>query len=121
MATRSAVGPGAGNGNGILRAMKTWTVVLSAEPETDWFSVSCPAMPGALSAGHGREQALENMRQSMRGWYEAALESGFGPRDETPELVAGWIREILQDRIEEGWDLVLQTATVALNVPVAVG
>ena len=98
--------------------MKTYTVVLSPEPDTDWYSVSCPAMPGAVSQGHGREEALRNMQESITGWYEVAIENGNGPLEETPELIAAWIRDILQDRVEEGWDLCLETVPLEL-APVA--
>lgn len=45
-----------------------YTVVLSPEPEGAWYSVTCPAMPGAVSQGRTREEALENIVESMMAW-----------------------------------------------------
>ena len=42
--------------------VKTYTVVLSPELEGG-FSVSCPAMPGALSQGATRDEALANIAE----------------------------------------------------------
>ncbi len=94
-------------------------MILSPEPPGDGFAVICPAMPGAVSQGDTREEALLNMTESMTLWLEVAVEDGFGPREETPELVAEGIAEVLGWRAEEGWDLLIETATldVAVGAP----
>ncbi len=78
-------------------------------------------MPGAVSQGHGREDALRNMQESMEGWLETALEDGWTPAEESPSLVAAWIGQILDDRAAEGWDLRVETATIVpkLTAPVS--
>ena len=99
--------------------MKTYTVVLSPEPDSDWYSVSCPAMPGAVSQGHGREDALRNTQESMTGSYEVGLENGVTPLEESPALVAEHIEFILSWKAEEGWPLVVETAPLSIGQAVA--
>ena len=101
--------------------VKAYTVVLSPNPDSHWISVSCPAMPGAVSQGKTRAEALRNMQESMGGWYEVAREQGFQPLEETPELVGEWVKEILQDRVEEGWDLRVETTSLTPTIAVPVG
>ncbi len=99
--------------------MKSYTVVLSPDPEMGGYSVSVPAMPGAVSQGESREEALANIRESMELWLEVTREQGDDALPETPELVANQIRRILGFRAEEGWDLLVETALVTPFVAVA--
>ena len=92
--------------------MKGYTVVLSPDPVDGGYSVSCPAMPGAHSQGDSRDEALANIREAMEGWAEAAAERGFGPLDETPQLIADEVAFVLGYRAEEGWNMVVETAVV---------
>jgi hypothetical protein len=78
-------------------------------------------MPGAVSQGETRAEALRNMQESMGGWYEVGREQGFEPLEETPELVGEWVKEILQDRVEEGWDLRVETTSLTPTIAVPVG
>lgn len=94
--------------------MKTYTVVLSPEPDTDWYSVSVPALPGALSQGLGRPEALRNIQEAMEGWLEGGEAV---PEIETPELIAEAIQFVLTWKAEEGWPLVVET--VQVSVPFA--
>ncbi|MGK2964176.1 MAG: type II toxin-antitoxin system HicB family antitoxin [Tepidiformaceae bacterium] len=99
--------------------MRSYTVVLSPDPGGG-YSVTCPAMPGAASQGDSREESLANIVEAMTGWYEVAVEGGFGPRDETAGLVAAWIADILTDRAEESWPLLVETAIVSIGSVAAV-
>jgi antitoxin HicB len=76
--------------------MKSYTVVLSPDPNMGGFSVSVPAMPGALSQGDSREEALANIQEAMEGWLEVTRERGADALTETPELVAADIGETLR-------------------------
>lgn len=40
--------------------------------EDGWWVVECPSLPGCVSQGRTREEAIENMREAIRG-YVAAL------------------------------------------------
>jgi predicted RNase H-like HicB family nuclease len=96
----------------------SFTVILS--PEQGYgYSVHCPAMPGAVSQGENREDALRNIAEAMEGWLDVATERGFGPLIETPELVAEGIARILGFRAEEGWPLTIETTVVQLPVAIA--
>jgi predicted RNase H-like HicB family nuclease len=94
--------------------MKTYTVVLSPEPDTDWYSVSCPALPGAISQGEGRDEALRNIHESMQGWLEVAEQNGAEILEETPELIAAEVAFVLSWKAEEGWPLVVETVPVVV-------
>jgi predicted RNase H-like HicB family nuclease len=99
--------------------MKAYTVVLSPEPESTRYSVSCPAMPGLATQGEDRDDALRNAREAMELWLEVATEHGEQAIPETPELIAEQIEFVLSWKAEEGWPLLLETAQVAVSVPVA--
>ena len=94
-------------------------MVLSPDPNAGGFSVSCPAMPGAHSQGDSREETLANIAEAMTLWMEVADEDGYGPRVETPELIATEIAFVLEFRAEEGWPLIVETAEVQIPVAVA--
>ncbi len=98
--------------------MRTYTVVLSPDQESGGYSVSVPALPGAISEGDTREQALANIREAMEGWLEIALEEGYDGLVETPELILEDVAFIFGWRTEEGWPLLVETALVSVAVPV---
>ena len=51
--------------------MKSRVIV---EPdESGWFVAECPALPGCISQGKTRDEALENIQDAMAG-YIASLE-----------------------------------------------
>lgn len=99
--------------------MKAYTVVLSPEPDSDWYSITCPALPGAVSQGKGREEALRNIQEAMEGWLDVARENGALVLEETPDLISAEIAFVLGWKSEEGWPLIVETAQVALREPVA--
>ncbi len=90
---------------------KGYTVVLSPDPGGLWTAL-CPAMPGAIAEADSRERSLAVMADLMASWLAAAVDDGYGPLPETPEMVAAKVAEVLADRAEEGWDLVVETAVV---------
>jgi predicted RNase H-like HicB family nuclease len=92
--------------------VKTYTVVLSPELEGG-YSVSCPAMPGAVSQGDTRDDALANIAEAMAAWYEVAAEYGDGPLEETVQVVAEQVAFVLGWKAEEGWPLLVETAAAA--------
>lgn len=99
--------------------MKTYTVVLSPEPDSDWYSVSVPAMPGLSTQGDDREDALRMAIDAMKLWLEVSLEDGAKPLEETPELIAEAIQFVLTWKAEEGWPLIVETIQLSVPVPVA--
>ena len=91
--------------------MKAYTVVLSPDPDGG-YSVSCPAMPGAVSQGETREETLANIAEAMGLWLEVAADDGYAPLDEHPALIAKEVEFVLGWRAEEGLDLLVETAVV---------
>ena len=85
-------------------------------PECGGYSVFCPAMPGAVSQGDSRDEALANIIEAMEGWMEVGAERDDPPLVETPELIADMIREVLEDRAEEELEPIVETASVQVRV-----
>jgi predicted RNase H-like HicB family nuclease len=52
--------------------MANYHVVLHQSEEG--FSVSCPGLPGCFSQGATEEEAIENIRDAIRGYLEVAEE-----------------------------------------------
>ena len=46
------------------------------EPDEDGFSVWVPALPGCISQGDTREEALANIREAIQAYVESALRHG---------------------------------------------
>jgi predicted RNase H-like HicB family nuclease len=99
--------------------MKAYTVILSPDPDVGGYTIVCPAMPGAVTEGDTREGAHRSMSEVMANWLEVAHEDGYDAREETLELVATEIASVLDDRIEAGWDMTIETThlTPAQAVP----
>lgn len=70
------------------------TVIL-VPSEDESVDVYVPTMPGCLSTGRTRAEALEHAKEAMAGWLEAEAIVGRGPLPETPEIVAGAVAEAL--------------------------
>ena len=55
--------------------------VLIEQDEDGVFVVEVPALPGCISQGKTREEALVNIREAIAGWLEVSREFG----DSIPE------------------------------------
>lgn len=53
----------------------TFTVTLERDEDGAWV-VECPAIPGCVSQGKTRQEALENIRDAIRLCLEARAERG---------------------------------------------
>lgn len=42
--------------------------VVIEQDEAGWFVVECPALPGCMSQGKTREEAIENIKDAIAGW-----------------------------------------------------
>lgn len=47
-----------------------WQVVLEVDPQTGDWAVWCPALPGCVSAGETKEEALENIKEAIELYLE---------------------------------------------------
>ena len=103
-----------------------YTVIL-APGEEGWVPASVPAMPGCVSQGQGRDEALSNVREAITGWLEVEAEQGRGPLDETPAVVAAGVAEALEiiDEMRQAAELPpdagydLELVTVEMRRPAA--
>lgn len=57
--------------------------VIIEKDEDGYFVVSCPALPGCHSQGKTREEALENIKEAIRGCIESRLANGEPVPEET--------------------------------------
>ena len=103
---------------------KKLTVIL--EPEEDGgYSVHCPALPGCVSQGEDRQDALGNIMEAIVLVLEAlesddllavrvheALRGEKPPPFESPDVLADEIREVLKARHEDGLPLTIETVQV---------
>jgi predicted RNase H-like HicB family nuclease len=99
-------------------AIMRFTVIL--EPEEEGYSVHCPALPGCVSQGDSREEALTNIREAIEGILAVREKHCIPLLEETPELVAREIRRCLEDRKAEGLPLTIETEEVEVSPRVAV-
>ncbi len=95
-----------------------FTVIL--EPEEIGYSIQCPALPGCVSQGDSREEALSNIREAIEGILALREKHNMPFPKETPELMAKEIRCCLEDRRAEGLPLTIETEEVEVSPKVAV-
>ena len=92
---------------------RRFTVVM--EPEEDGsYSVHCPALPGCVSQGDTREEALENIQEAILLVLAVMDEDGTPVPAETPEVITEEIRHILKAREEDSLPLTVETIQVEL-------
>ena len=70
--------------------MGRYTVLLIPDTEDGGYVVKVPALPGCVTQGDTREEAVENAKDVIEVWIEAALAAGETVPAEVlpPELVA---------------------------------
>ena len=94
------------------------TVILA--PEADGgYSVVCPAVPGCVSQGDSRDEALANIREAILLCLDVRREQGLPAPKETPAIIAEEIEACLKDRAEEGLALTIETQEVEVETQVA--
>ena len=104
--------------------IKKFTVILEPEEEGE-YSVHCPALPGCVSQGEDRQDALANIKEAIELVLETleqenlvavrvkeALTGENPPPFETPDVVAHEIGEVLKARHEDGLPLTIETVQV---------
>ena len=103
-----------------------YTVILVPDP-AGGFSALAPAMPGCVSQGDTFEQALDNVREAMRGWLGVEAARGQRPLEETRDVVLDGVRQALEivdemrdaGEVPPDWPDDLRLTTVVLEQPVA--
>ena len=54
---------------------RKYTVVLQVDPDGGYVAI-VPALPGCVSQGNSRKEALDNIREAAELWIEDCVESG---------------------------------------------
>ena len=82
--------------------MKSYGEVLAGEAKEDWsmklqvvveqdeagyYAAEVPALPGCLSQGKTREEAIANVKEAVEGWFEVMEAKGAGDASQTVEVV----------------------------------
>lgn len=103
------------------------TVVL-VPADAVWIAALVPTMPGCVSQGRNRAEALANIREAMAGWLEIESEYGRAPLPETSGLVLDAVASALRTcdemrnagelPVEHSYDLEL-VGVIPLALPVA--
>ena len=58
------------------RRMMKYTVVLEADSEGEGYTVTVPVLPGCISEGATKEEALDNIREAIQGFIEGLQKAG---------------------------------------------
>lgn len=60
--------------------------IIITSGENGWIIAECPALPGCISQGKTREEAISNIREAIEGCIMARKEMGLPPVEEITEL-----------------------------------
>lgn len=52
-----------------------WRVAI-AEGEDGWFVVECPALPGCISQGRTRQEAIANITEAIQAYLKSLRDAG---------------------------------------------
>ena len=62
-----------------------YTIVLEPDDEGRGYTVRVPALPGCITEGRTRDEAIENAREAIAGFIEARRKAGEpGPEETGP-------------------------------------
>jgi len=61
--------------------------VVIEKDEAGYFVAEVPALPGCLSQGKSKKEALENIKEAIGGWLEVMESKSSFDRAETVEVV----------------------------------
>ena len=71
---------------------RKYEVLLITHPEDQGYAVLCPSLPGCLSQGDTREDALEMIADAIAMWLDSYAEDGLEPPF-TPDATAATVTE----------------------------
>ncbi|GAH51553.1 unnamed protein product [marine sediment metagenome] len=60
--------------------------VILERDEDGYFAAEVPAMPGCLSQGRTKEEAIENIKEAIAGWLEVMETKAPAPHGEPVEV-----------------------------------
>jgi antitoxin HicB len=69
--------------------MSTYTILLLPEDDGSGFTVEVPALPGVVTFGASRKEAMEMAREAIQLYLETARERGWEiPEEQNPPEIA---------------------------------
>ena len=68
------------------KAMREYTVILDPDPEGRGFTVRVPALPGCITQGPTREQAIARAREAIALHIESLLADGEPLPEDVPAV-----------------------------------
>ena len=57
------------------------------QDEAGYFMAEVPALPGCVSQGKTREEAVKNIHEAIEGWLEVMESKSEFPKDELVEII----------------------------------
>jgi predicted RNase H-like HicB family nuclease len=67
--------------------MFTRNVLVYRDPESDYWIVECPSLPGCVSQGKTREEAINNIKEAIEVYVEVLIEDGRSIPVDTVETI----------------------------------
>jgi len=67
------------------KRMREYTIILDPDPEGAGFTVTVPALPGCITEGRTREEAVDNAKEAILLFLESLLAEGSAPPEDTPQ------------------------------------
>ena len=66
-----------------------YSIVLEPDPEGRGYTVRVPALPGCITEGSTREEAITNAREAIEGFIEGLIKAGDAvPHETQPAEIA---------------------------------
>ncbi len=65
--------------------MREYTIILDPEPNGGGFTVTVPALPGCITEGRTREEAVNNAKEAILLYLESLLADGAMPPKDLPQ------------------------------------
>lgn len=95
-----------------------YTALLSPQPDpAGGYSVSIPSLPGVVSEGDTRHEALANVIEAAGLWIRDALASGEPIPADDPATIAEAVQLAIDDRRAENWPIALELVPVDVSEP----
>lgn len=72
-----------------MKAMHTYTIVLDYDDEERMFTVTVPALPGCITQGHTREEAIQRAQEAIATHLAGLRAAGLAipAESQPPEVV----------------------------------
>lgn len=48
----------------------TLHIIVEKDPESGWFTATCPALPGCVTQAETEEQLIEDLKEAVALWFE---------------------------------------------------